>query len=96
MYKIIKLEKSPRRNKKFRVYLNNGSYYDFGLLGSQTYLNHHDKIKRDNYMIRHYGNKIEKKLIDDLKPSPALFSYYLLWGDTTDINKNIKLLNEKW
>jgi len=28
---IIKIENSPLKNKRFRVYLNNGSYFDFGL-----------------------------------------------------------------
>ena len=33
--------------------------------------------------------------IDKLIPSPSLFSYYILWGDSTDINKNIKKLNRR-
>jgi hypothetical protein len=49
MYKIIKLTVSPRKDKKFRVYLNDGSHYDFGQMFSQTFLNHHDVIKRDAY-----------------------------------------------
>jgi len=28
---IIKIEKSPLKNKRFRVYLNNGRKFDFGL-----------------------------------------------------------------
>jgi hypothetical protein len=90
--KIIKITSSPRKNKRYRVFLNDGNYYDFGLLGGSTYIDHHDKIKRDNYRKRHYV--MEKKFIDKLTPSPSLFSYYLLWGDSDDINKNIMHLNK--
>ena len=95
MYKIVKIEKSPRKNKRFRVYLENNDYYDFGLLGASTYIEHHDKIKRENYRKRHLGNDRENYLIKNLIPSPSLFSYYLLWGDSTNIDENIKTLNKR-
>ena len=91
MYKIIKLVKSPRKNKRFRVYLQNDKYFDFGLDGGNTYIDHGNKKKRDNYRKRHYAQ--ERKLIDSLTPSPALYSWFILWGDSTDINKNIEKLN---
>ena len=92
--KIKKLVRSPRKNKRFRVYLENNAYYDFGLDTGDTYIDHKSKIKRENYRARHYANGIEKKLIDDLTPSPALYSWYLLWGNSTDIKKNITNLNK--
>ena len=91
MYKIINIVESPRKNKRYRVYLNDGKYYDFGLYGGDTYIDHHDENKRENYRKRHYAQ--EKHFIDKLIPSPSLFSYYILWGDSTDINKNIEKLN---
>jgi len=93
--KILNVEKSPVKNKRYRVTLDNGKHYDFGLLGGSTYLDHKDKTKKDNYWARHYGNPIEKNLIDHLIPSPALFSAYLLWGEHTDLDKNISDLNKK-
>lgn len=93
-YKIIKLVKSPRKNKRYRVYLENNEYFDFGLDGGNTYIDHGNKKKRDNYRKRHLGNDTEKHLIKNLIPSSALFSYYILWGDSTDINKNINILNK--
>ena len=91
MYKIINLVKSPRKNKRYRVYLDDGNHYDFGLSGGDTYIDHHDENKRENYRKRHYAQ--EKHFIDKLIPSPSLFSYYLLWGDSRNISKNIKKLN---
>ena len=72
--------------------MNDGKYYDFGLDGGSTYLDNKDKTKRDNYRRRHYAQ--EKKLIDNLIPSPALFSYYILWGNSSDITENIRALNK--
>ena len=52
-----------------------------------------DKVKRENYLKRHLANKIENKLINDLIPSPALFSAFLLWGPSTNLEENIKQKN---
>ena len=92
--KIIKLIKSPRKNKRFRVYLDNGEHYDFGLDTGSTYIDHRDKEKRENYRARHMGNLSEKYLIENLIPSPALFSYWLLWGDSVLLEQNLKNLNK--
>ncbi len=91
---IIKIEPSTRKNKRFRVILSNGEKYDFGLLGGSTYIDHKDEKKRANYVSRHLGNDKESKLVEDLTPSPALFSLFLLWGYTTDLEQNIKYLNQ--
>jgi len=91
--KIINLTDSPKKNKRFRVYMDDGKHYDFGLDTGSTYIDHHDKQKRLAYIARHLGNVREKKLIDNLIPSPALFSMVLLWGKHTNIDDNIKYLN---
>ena len=92
--KIIKLEDSQLKSKRFRIYLDNNKHYDFGLKTGETYIDHKDKIKRDNYRRRHYNSIKEQPYIQNLIPSPALFSYYLLWGDSSNINQNIKTLNK--
>jgi len=94
--KIIQIENSNRKNKRFKVTLDDGQIFHFGLLGANTYLEHHDNRKRDNYRKRHRGNDTERYLIETLTPSPSLFSYYLLWGDSTDLMRNIDKLNRLW
>jgi hypothetical protein len=96
MPQIIYITESPRLFKKYRVYLNDGTFYDFGLDKSQTYLDHKDKQMRENYILRHLGNETERKLIETLTPSPSLFSFYLLWGDKTSLVDNIEYLNSLW
>jgi len=93
---IVDIQPSPIKHKRFRVTMDNGKQYDFGLDTGSTYIDHHNKIKRLNYWSRHYSNPIERRLINNLVPSPALFSAYLLWGESTDLNKNINHLNMLW
>jgi hypothetical protein len=94
--KIISISESPKKTKRFRVYLSDNTHYDFGLkhFKDGTYIDHGDKKKRLNWWNRHYGNAREKELIDTMTMSPALLSGYILWGDSTDIYENINYLNE--
>jgi hypothetical protein len=85
---------SPLKTKKYRAIMSDGSKIDFGLKGSSTYLDHKDETKRTNYRVRHLANDKEHYLIKNVLPSPALLSFYLLWGPYTILDNNIKYLNE--
>lgn len=95
---IIKLLDSPLKTKRFRVLYKHGNekerYFDFSLKGAYTYLDGADEKVRDAYRKRHLANPTEGKLIRGLVPSPATFSYYLTWGDTRDIQTNIRTFNK--
>ena len=93
---ILELIASPKPYKRFRIKIREGDKniavikaYDFGLDTGMTYLDHEDIKKREAYWARHCGNKSEKQLIENLIPSPALFSARLLWGNSTDIMENM-------
>jgi hypothetical protein len=92
--KIIDIIDSDREKKRYKVVLNNGKTYNFGSRGSQTYIDHHDKQKRDAYLKRHTASPLERNLIMNLVPSPALFSAALLWGPHMSLYDNINHLNE--
>lgn len=89
----MELYLSDRPNKRFVIVFEGKRYY-FGSPTGSTYIDHGDKLKRENYRKRHYANPTEKYRIDNLIHSPALFSMYLLWGDSTNINTNLKTLNK--
>lgn len=93
--KIIRIEQSPVKHKRLRAYLEDNSYIDFGYKGASTYIEHKDIKKRLNYWLRHYANKKEHYLINNMILSPSLLSAYILWGAYTDINKNVEWLNHK-
>lgn len=84
---------AEKEGKRYTAYMGDGKKIHFGLKGGQTYLEHQDKVKRINYWKRHYANPTEKRLIKRLIPSPALFSAFILWGNSSDIDKNVQYLN---
>lgn len=95
MPKIIKIEPSPLKMKRYRVILQDNSHFDFGLKGGSTYIDGENESVRNNYLKRHLANETEKKLIKNNIPSASLFSAKILWGPTQSIKENIQLLNKK-
>ena len=100
MVQIFKIERSNRLSKRFKAVMDNQKEYHFGQEHSDgshpiTYVDGATKEKRNNYLKRHFANKIEANLIQNLIPSPSLFSYYLLWN-TPSLNENVKILNNLW
>ena len=95
---IISIDDSPRQGKRFRVIFRykdgKEQLFDFGQkpIGN-TYIDGASDLTRDAYRKRHLGNPRERQLIENFIPSPATFSFYLTWGETRSISKNIKILN---
>jgi hypothetical protein len=70
---------------------HNGDIIHFGLKGGQTYIDHQDKKKRENYIKRHQVNE------DWTTPyNSGSLSRFLLWGDSTDLNTNIQKFKSKF
>ena len=104
---ITDIRPSPLKTKRFRATIlkHDGTKQriDFGLKDGVTYI---DKLpngtsvrttqERNNYLKRHLANPIEKKLIENLIPSPSLLSALLLWGKHTSLEKNVDELNKLW
>jgi hypothetical protein len=94
---ILSVGKSPLKTKRFRaIWVDKDGkerHTDFGAPNAFTYLDGADETVRQNYVKRHMGNPGERAKIVQLIPSPALFSMYLTWGTSRDINKNIRYLN---
>jgi hypothetical protein len=98
-FKILDLTNSPIENKRFRITYSDNmkvKHKDFGLEGGETYIDHHDLKKREAYRARHLGNAKEKERIENLIPSPALFSYKILWGDSPHIFDNLIQLQKEF
>jgi hypothetical protein len=75
---------SKSKNKRLTAVFSDGSHIDFGLKGGSTYIDHGDNIKRINYIKRHKVNENWNKI------NAGSLSRYILWGDSTDLNKNIQ------
>lgn len=94
--KILELINSPKPTKRFRITMmidGKMKNYDFGSPEAHTFIDGADFLTRENYRKRHLANKAERERITNNIPSPALFSYKLLWGDTPDLFQNLIKLN---
>jgi ABC-type sulfate transport system substrate-binding protein len=79
-------ESDDQKHKYVAVFDNDGrkKTVRFGSKGMDDYTLTHDKEQRDRYRKRH---------TKDLKGDPSragYLSYYVLWGDSTNIKTNIR------
>jgi hypothetical protein len=84
------IQKSTRKGKRFMATYANGKVIHFGSDG-QTYIDHGDKIKRENYLLRH---KKRENWNDPF--SAGSLSRYLLWGDSTNLETNHQAFMSKF
>lgn len=84
------IKPSTRYNKRFMATFSNGKTVHFGLKGGETYIDHQDKQKRENYLKRHIKNE------DWNNPySPGALSRWLLWNYKT-LNENHNYFMKKF
>ncbi len=89
--KFVSLSKSPNPDKKLVIKFSDPSLtIHFGSKNSSTYLDHHDKTKRENYLKRHSVNENWNEV------NAGSLSAYILWGRTTDLDKNLKYYLNKF
>ena len=92
----IAITKSTLKNKKYKAvfYKDNNQKIKtshFGDSRYDDYTTHKDKERR-----RLYRARTIKSLNKGNYMSPSHLSYYILWGDSTNINTNIKKYKSKF
>ena len=90
------IEKGTAKNKKLKAifYDDKGKKIKTTQFGDDRYSDytiHKDKERRNKYKSRHRGNLKKTNYM-----SPAHLSYYILWGDSTSLNTNIKKYKKKF
>jgi len=82
--RFISLEKSNKPDKKLVIKFSDPNLtIHFGSKNSSTFLDHHDKLKRSNYLKRHRVNE------DWNQVNAGSLSAYILWGDSSDMYANL-------
>ena len=82
--RFVSLEKSNKPNKKLVIKFSDPNLtIHFGSKNSSTFLDHHDKVKRSNYLKRHEVNENWNQI------NAGSLSTYILWGPSTDLNSNL-------
>lgn len=95
---LLSIKPSPKPNKRLRATfrLESGKLQtiDFGYKGGETYIDHKNKDKRRAYVARHRPR--EENIWRNTGKAPASLSRYVLWGPSTDIEKNIEFYKKKY
>ena len=82
--KFISLKKSNKPNKKLVITFSEPDLtIHFGSKNSSTFLDHHDKVKRSNYLKRHKVNEDWNQI------NAGSLSAYILWGNSSDMYSNL-------
>jgi hypothetical protein len=71
---FYKIQKSPRTDKKFRIYITKDKYIDFGDARYEDFLDHGDEQRRERFHSRWKNNKYYND-----KDSKIYYSRSLLW-----------------
>ena len=95
----MKIEKGTAKNKKWKAIFSHHvdgklkiiKRVQFGDSRYEDYTQHKDKDRRKAYKSRH-----QKDLQKGNYMSPGFLSYYILWGASNDINKNILAYKRKF
>ena len=89
--KLIDVVPLETGKHKFKAVFSDGTTTKFGSKNSEDYTTHHDPKRRDNYRKRH-----EKDLRTGDPTRPGFLSYYISWGDSTSLVKNIYDFKKKF
>jgi hypothetical protein len=89
------IEPSKNKTKKFTAFFTvDGELVyktSFGSKPYQDYTQHHNKERRKLYISRHKSRENW-----DIPFSNGSLSRFLLWGDSIDLNENIKTFKKKF
>jgi hypothetical protein len=83
------ITQSDRKDKRYMATFHNGTKIHFGSKG-QSYIDHMDKDKRDAYLKRHSKNENWDEI------NAGSLSRWILWGDSGNINANIKYFKQRF
>ena len=92
----LEIKPSTAKNKKWTAIFYNGEgkkikTSQFGDSRYEDYTQHKDKKRRDKYRDRH-----KKDLASGDYMKPGFLSYYILWGASTDLDKNISSFKRRF
>jgi hypothetical protein len=89
--KLLRLVEAKNPAKKWRAEFSDGSHTEFGSAGMDDYTITKDKAQRDRYRSRH-----AKDLMTEDPTRAGFLSRFILWGDSTDIGRNLATYKRKF
>lgn len=82
--KLLRIVEARNPKKKWRAEFSDGKGVEFGQANAPDYTLSKDKAQRDRYRTRHKAD-----LLTDDPRRAGFLSYYILWGESTDMGRNI-------
>jgi hypothetical protein len=86
--KLLRVVHAKNPKKKWRAEFSDGKAVEFGATGFNDFTltkgTAEDRAMRERYRSRHRHD-----LDVDDPVTPAFLSYYILWGESTDMGRNI-------
>ena len=93
--KLLRIIKSPKPEKKWRAVFETDTgrekHTDFGDSSMEDYTQHGDPERRENYRSRH-----QKDLETDDPTRAGYLSWYILWGDSKNLQQNIQSYKKRF
>lgn len=80
----MELERATDGKHKWVAVFKDGTRVPFGAVGYQDFTQHHDRLRRANYLSRHKS----RENWNNPKTAGAL-SRHLLWGESTSLQTNL-------
>lgn len=87
----MELHKATDGTHKYVAVFADGKRVPFGAVGYQDYTQHHDKVRRARYLMRHKS----RESWSNPKTAGAL-SRWLLWGDSTSVEANLRAFKRRF
>lgn len=88
---LVRLEPANDGRHKWIAHFADGRKTRFGAVGYEDYTQHRDEERRRLYRARH-----AKDLATRDPYRAGYLSMFILWGDSTDINKNVREYNKRF
>jgi hypothetical protein len=82
--KLLRVVHAKNPAKKWRAEFSDGSSTEFGASAYQDYTQHGDEERRRLYRDRH-----AKDLMTEDPTKAGFLSMFILWGNSTDMGRNI-------
>jgi len=93
--RLIEIKPSHTEGKRYDAVFETGigktKTVPFGDATMENYTIHKDKLRRQAYRSRH---EKDLRTLDPTKP--GYLSYYILWGDSTSLDANIRAYKKKF
>jgi Family of unknown function (DUF5754) len=87
----MELHRATDGKHKWIAEFADGTRVPFGAVGYKDYTQHHDKLRRANYLSRHRSSESWSN-----PKTAGSLSRWILWGDSTSLQANLQAFKRRF